>query len=177
MDTLKSLALLLALVAIATVTILLVASGADGKFEHTGLARVEAPREDVFEWLSQPERRAAWGADVVSSKMDTLDVEVGSKLTEVLGGPAGQRTRKLEVLEVQFGTRYAVRISEPGRTFDVQFRLSANQSAKRTRVDFQITGRFDAWWARVLEPFLTARLVKEIEADLARLDESLRKTT
>jgi len=175
MDALKSLLLVVCVGLVATVVILLCASGGDGVFEHKGLARVEHSKDDVFEWLCEPELRVQWIAGLSSSKSDALQVEKGSHLVEIVGGGADRRERKIEVLEAEPGLAVVLRITEPGRTFDVHYRLSPNQSSKRTRVDYTLSGHFDAWWARVLEPFMSARLVEELEADLARLDQKLRQ--
>lgn len=175
MDALKSLLLLLSVVAAATVAVLLVASGGDGKFEHTGIARVGHAKEDVFEWLLDPELRVQYLEGVSSSKADMHRVEKGAHLVEEVSADGDRFQRRVEVLDAQAGSTVVLRISEPGHTFEVQFRLSPNQSAKRTRVDYVLSGHFDAWWARVLEPFLVSREVEKLEADLKRLDQTLHK--
>lgn len=159
----------------AAVGLLLIASGGDGAFEHKGLARVEHSREDVFTWMSDPELRVQWIEGLSTSRSDALRVEKGARLREVVDQDGTRHERTIDVLEAEFGQIFAIRITEPGRTLEVHYRLSPNQSGKRTRVDYTLSGRFDAWWARVWEPFMTADLIEELEADLARLDERLRK--
>jgi len=159
----------------ATAGLLLLASGGDAHFEHKGIARVEQPQDDVFEWLSTPELRVQWIAGLSSSKSDAVEIQKGAKLREVVGGGAQRYERTLEVLEAEQGRVFTIRITEPGRTLQVEYRLSPNQSGRRTRVDYVLTGQYEAWWARVWEPFLSSDAIEEIEADLARLDERLRK--
>jgi len=174
-DTLKNILLMLLLAGVAAAVLLLVASGGDAAFEHKGIARVEHAKEDVFEWLSDPELRVQWVDGLTTSKTDAAEVEKGVTLREVVGEGADRHERTLEVLEAEFGSVFSVRITEPGRTLQVQYRLSPNQSGKRTRVDYVLSGQFEAWWARVWEPFLSADLIEELEADLERLNQHLRK--
>jgi uncharacterized protein YndB with AHSA1/START domain len=174
-DALKNILLVLTVVALATVGVLLLASGGDGTFEHKGLARVEHSQEDVFEWLLDPTLRVQYVAGLSSSKADMHRVEKGAHLVEIVGEGQDQHERRIEVLEAVAGSTVAMRITEPGRTLEVHYRLSPNQSNKRTRVEYVLSGHFDAWWARVLEPFLSSRAIDELEADLLRLDQTIHR--
>ena len=55
--------LLVSIVVVATIAVLLAASGGDGKFEHKGLTRVEHPKEEVFEFLSRVENLPEWATE------------------------------------------------------------------------------------------------------------------
>lgn len=175
MDGFKNILLMLTIVLVATVGVLLVAGGGDGTFEHKGLARVEHPKEEVFEWLLDPTLRVQYLKGLSSSKADMHRVEKGAHLLEVVGKGSSTFERRIEVLEAEAGEVVALRITEPGRTIEVHYKLSPNQSGKRTRVDYVLSGHFDAWWARVLEPFLTSRAIDEVEADLHSLDQKLHR--
>jgi uncharacterized protein YndB with AHSA1/START domain len=174
-DALKNILLVLTVVARATVGVLLLASGGDGTFEHKGLARVEHSQEDVFEWLLDPALRVQYVAGVSSSKADMHRVEKGAHLVEIVGEGQDRHERRIEVLEAEAGSTVAMRITEPGRTLEVHYRLMPNQSNKRTRVEYVLSGHFDAWWARVLEPFLSSRAIDDLESDLLRLDQTIHR--
>jgi uncharacterized protein YndB with AHSA1/START domain len=174
MDALKSLLLLLTVVAVATVAILLMASGGDAAFTLEGLTRIDHPRDDVYEELSEPAERLKWMQGLTECRSDTARIAVGTTLKETIQDAQGRHQRTVEVLEAEPGEVFAVRILEPGRQLEVRYHLAPHQSTHRTRVDFKVSGHFDAWWARVLEPFMSSDVGKEIEADLARLGEHLR---
>ena len=177
MDTLKGIAVFLMIPLFATIGLLLIAGGGDGEFTGTSIARVEQPKDLVFEWLGQPDLRERWVEGLSESKgSGARDVEVGQKMTETVGLGADQRRVTVEVLEAEYGEQLTLRFTEPGRTMDVSYKLSPNQSAKRTRVDVTVTGKLDGWWPRLIEPILAGRITTHLDDDLVRLDERMRGT-
>ena len=123
MDGFKNILLMLTIVVVATVGVLLVAGGGDGTFEHKGLARVEHPKEEVFEWLLDPALRVQYLKGLSSSKADMHRVEKGAHLVEIVGEGQDRHERRIEVLEAEAGSTVAMRITEPGRTLEVHYRL------------------------------------------------------
>ena len=174
MDTLKSIAFVLMIPLLATAALLLIAGGGDGVFEEKGIARVDQPKDLVFEWLSEPQHRTKWVHELTSSKTASRSVEKGSKLAEVVGYGSKSSKVEVEVLEAEYGELLALRLTEPGRVVEIRYQLSPHQSARRTRIDVTTSGKLDGWWRKLLEPILAGRITERVDEDLVRLGEAIR---
>jgi uncharacterized protein YndB with AHSA1/START domain len=174
METLKSILFVLMIPLLGTAALLLVAGGGDGEFEDTGIVTIDHPQDLVFEWLTKPEHRKEWIEGLTSSRCDARDVEAGATLKEVVDEGDGPQDRTVEVLQAEYGALVKLRVTEPGRVYEVSYALSVHRSSRRTRIDVSTKGTLEGWWARLVEPILSARIEERIEADLVRLAEKLR---
>lgn len=170
MDLLKPLALIVSTLLVLATALLTVIGGADGRWEHEGLVKVQAPPDRVFEYLTDPEMRMRWVGGLVDSEADPVGrVDEDSCLRETIEVDGQRGNRVLEVTDFQAGSVFAYRTSEGGVDIEMRFTIGAHLSGKRSRIDYHCTAQYPGWKAKVIEPILGHARLSEIEADFERL--------
>ena len=174
MEQLKNVLVLLTIPALLSVGLLWIAGGGDGVYHHEGILRFDQAPQTVYEWLTEPEHRVEWVDGLASSACDRRAIEPGAVLREVVRDADGRRERDVEVLAAEDGRAFGYAWREPGRTVEVRIQVGVLNSGRKTRLDYQATCSYDAWWARIAEPILGARFIRDLEADFSRLDAAMR---
>lgn len=175
MEFLKNTLVVLMVPLLGTVGLLLAAGGGDGVFENAGIARINHPRDLVFEWLTLPEHRTKWVPGLESCKTEDLHVEPGTTFREIVKGENGSRVeRTVEVVTADYGELVVLRFTEPGRVVSVEYKLSVHQSARKTRIDLTTSGSLEGWWAKLTEAFASSDIQEAAEAELDILATKIR---
>ncbi len=171
MDVLKGITFLLTILGALGAGILTVAGGADGVWKHEGVARVDCPKELVFEVLTEPDLRKAWVEGLVSSKSSSgQDLEKGATLEETYVLDGATERRSMKVVAYQVGERFAFEASTTdGGRVEFDYRLRPNMGTGKTRIDYTCTVEYSSWWATILEPILGHFELERIEAEFERL--------
>ena len=170
MDILKSLGLILSvLVALAT-GVLLIGGGGDGRWEHEGVMQVEARRELVHEWLTDPVKRQRWVTGLVDCKADPPGwLREGTRLLETIEIDGQRRTRTLEVTEIEDGVGFAYHTWDEGVEIEMRYEVGVLFTGGKSRIRYTCSAQYPGWLAKVIEPILGHQRLSAMQEDFDRL--------
>lgn len=178
METIKSLGLILSVLLALAAAIVTVSGGGDGLWEHDGIVKISAPREQVFEWLTDPEKRQKWVVGLVDSKADRPGwLKEGSRVRETIEVDGERRERILEVTEFEHGSHFAYRTTENGVEITMRYAVGVHLSGARTRIDYTCLAQYPGMLARVIEPILGQRRLSRMQEGFDRLAERVAEGT
>ncbi|MEW6072219.1 MAG: SRPBCC family protein [Planctomycetota bacterium] len=170
MDIVKPLGLILSVLLALAAGVLTIGGGGDGLWEHDGVVQVAAPREAVFEWLTDPDRRQEWVVGLVDSRVDPPGrLKKGSRLLETIEVDGERRERIVEITDLEAGSVFAYRTSEDGVEIAMRCKVAAQFTGGRSRIDYTCRAQFPGWLAKVIEPILGHQRRSRMEESFARL--------
>ncbi len=141
--------------------------------ENTAIVDIEAPVEDVFRWISEPDCRVRWISGLMSSTGTTATgFTVGAGFLEVMD--LGGRRYELDVIvsSVEAPRHLGHVIAAHGAfTTEATYRLS--HEGGTTGVEFSQLTTYHHWIARFLGRFITRGSQQKIDHDLATLKQLL----
>jgi carbon monoxide dehydrogenase subunit G len=176
MELLKSLGLIGSVLLAVAAAIVTISGGGDGLWEHDGVVKISAPRDEVFHWLTNPEKRQEWVVGLVDSKADPPGwLKEGSRLIETVEVDGERRKRILEITEHEVDSIFAYRTSEDGVDVVMRYAVGVHLSGARTRIDYTCQAQFPGWLAKVIEPILGHRRLSRMKQGFERLSTQLAK--
>lgn len=165
------LALLLALVLGAG---LVVVGGGDGAYSGEDRVKIMRRRQDVFEWLVEPKRRAQWKEGLVRSDQPEGEPRPGTVWREVYAVDGREEERTVEVLacDAEQG-RFELRTTLAEVPVRVSYELGALHTGRRTLLHARFHAQWSGWWRRLWEPVLANGLRARFEAEHERLKQAV----
>lgn len=134
--------------------------------------QVDRPVAEVFAYLTDPESLAEWQTNVVSVTKETAGpVGPGTRFREVRRGPFGRRVESIvEVSAYEENRRFDLRIVSGPLPIDGRNRFAP--TGRGTRVHFVAEGELRGP-VRLARPILARLVLRQFQADYARLKEAL----
>jgi uncharacterized membrane protein len=134
--------------------------------------QVDRPVEEVFAYLTDPERLAEWQTNIVSVTKETAGpVGPGTRFREVRRGPFGRRVESVvEVSAYEENRRFDLRIVSGPLPIDGRNRFAP--AGRGTRLHFVAEGELRGP-LRLARPILARLVLRQFQADYARLVEAL----
>jgi uncharacterized membrane protein len=134
--------------------------------------QVDRPVEEVFAYLTDPERLAEWQTNIVSVTKETAgSVGPGTRFREVRRGPFGRRVESVvEVSAYEENRRFDLRIVSGPLPIDGRNRFAP--AGRGTRLHFVAEGELRGP-LRLARPILARLVLRQFQADYARLVEAL----
>ena len=132
---------------------------------------VARPVQDVWPWITEPEKLKSWVAWLVEIRVLTPPPHgVGSKTVWVMQERNYQKMEMTEELtEYNPPHNLKVRVSAPlGFSGEVSFELT-DLGNGNTRALQSSSFQFDKWWARLLTPLIIQSAHKKAVEDMQRL--------
>ncbi len=135
---------------------------------ETDIAR---PPDDVFAYVSDPDKLASWQTNTVSAvKSSDGPMGVGTRLREVHRGPFGREFSELvEVARYEPGSAFDLRMLE-GPPIHAQIRFDAVDGG--TRMRFRVHGQ-PPGLLRLIEPLMAAGMRRNFTKYCSRLKDLL----
>jgi carbon monoxide dehydrogenase subunit G len=144
---------------------------AGGKVENHTRVEISQPPDVVFGYLIEPDRIRLWMDGYVESRSLTgPGTFVGARSTEVIEVNGERTEMDLRVTEFEQDALLAVRIKSDQVEARNRYQLSKTASGTRIDYDSQTEAR---GWVRLLAPVLHDAIQEKIDADFARLKQTL----
>jgi uncharacterized protein YndB with AHSA1/START domain len=174
MELIKSFGLILSVLLAVAAAIVTISGGGDGLWEHDGVVKLSQPRDRVFEWLTDPEKRQEWVVGLVDSRSEPSGwLKEGSRLLETLEVDGERLKRTLEVTELENGSVFAYGTTEGDVEVEMRYKFSVHLSGANTRIDYTCRAQYPGWLAKVIEPMLGQRRLSRMKEGFERLEERM----
>lgn len=144
---------------------------AGGEVDNRTHVEIGQPPDVVFGYLTEPDRIRLWMDGYVESRSLTgPGTFVGARSIEVIEANGERTEMDLRVTEFEQDALLAVRIKSDQVEARNRYRLSKTAAGTRIDYDSQTEAR---GWLRLLAPILHGAIQERIDADFARLKETL----
>ena len=173
MEVAKSILFVLCILLALAAAGLVAVGGADGTWKHEGIHRVPHSREDIFEWLSTPDRREQWIEGLRSSKESLQGVREGAVIHEQIEVDGVRYDRDVRITAYEPYDRFAYETSWDGVDYAVTYQLAPNRTQRKSVVNFTCEVQYHGFWRKLIEPVLAAPVRERLYSDLDRLSEAL----
>jgi uncharacterized protein YndB with AHSA1/START domain len=140
--------------------------------DFTVETRIERPVEEVFGYVTDPDRLPTWQTNTVYAAMEGGGpLAEGSRIREVHRAPGGRRLEStFEVTALRPHRLFAMRAVEGSAPVDAEITFEPDGSA--TRMCFRVHGQ-PSGTLRLLQPLLRAALRRQFKSHCGRLKEVL----
>lgn len=169
METIKTVLFLLVAGLLAGAGILVVVGGGDGEFRREGIVRISHPYNSTFEVFTKPKNRLLWVPGITTCVASAGQLDVGSRLREVVTIDGVKTERIYEVKAYTPGKKFSVAASDELCDYDVTYTFGAHQTGRKTRLDYAIHAQYREWSDKLLEPIRGADLESRVRAELEAL--------
>lgn len=151
---------------------LLLLGGFKGEGRNSVTIRVEAPVQEVYAWITEPEKLKQWmGGLVESTPLTTDGLRVGARSREVFEMGDERRVMEVEITALRPNERLEAKVTSDGFVVDVRYILS--QKDGLTRVTYIGDAKYTRLHLRLMEPIITPMAQQKLEDDFARLKEMI----
>ncbi len=139
-----------------------------GKNEYSVI--IDRPASEVFPWLVEPYRLTRWIDGLESSTPVVGNSAVkGARSREVILVDGKRYTLITEIIDVRKDSLLSVHITSEPAGFSVDAIYDLTPSGGGTRLHYVGHADYADVFARIMEPLITPRSQKKVEADMKRL--------
>ncbi len=175
MKVVKSVLVLLSVILVLATAGLVVVGGGDAHWEDVGRMRIDRPKEQVLDWLTDPGHRRKWIGGLVDSRNDGR-IQQGTQLRETIEIDGREYQRIVEITEFVEGEVVAFWTNYDGVELKIRFELSVYRSNRRSTVRYTVLAEYPGWWSKIVEPILSNSTSTRLREDLERLKVQLEST-
>lgn len=161
---------LIAVLAIFIGGLLIATRGASGRSVNRASIDIDAPREIVFEFLTDPDLTPRWIGGVESSTpLTDGGLVVGARSKEVV--VAGEQRLELitEITAIDAPSHLGLSITTDQLSVEVTYDLT--ESDRVTHLEYEGIAHYEPLMVRLAEPFIRVSVQNKLEEDLARLQQ------
>lgn len=153
------------LIVLFFVMMYVVSGGAKGVGRNEASVVINKPAEEVFPWLTEPDKLTKWIGGLTESKALTEGgLRVGAKSQETVEVGEERTLMQVEVMEVAPPKLLVVRITSEGFDGDARYTLEPEGGATRLRYVGDFT--YKVFMMKLLEPLITPAAQGKLEQDL-----------
>lgn len=136
-----------------------------------GSIEINSPPEEVWLWISEPQRLKQWVSWLVEVRPENDVAGVGGKRTWVMDDPNMKQMVEIQGEVTRYDPPHQLEIhidAKMGFSGDMTYTLT-DLGGGKTRLDTAGKYSYNHWFARLMEPVVTPQAKKKQRADLETL--------